>query len=122
MLELPRRGEVWHASFDPVQGHEQGFDRPCLVVSTDQLNHGPTDLVIVLPVTTTQRSTPFHVVLDPPDGGLTQQSFIMCEQVRVLDIARLTNGYIVKRYGVVSERVIREVEDRLRTVLELYRK
>lgn len=122
MHELPRRGEVWHASFDPVQGHEQGFDRPCLVVSTDSLNHGPADLVIVLPITKTARHTPFYIVVDPPDGGLTQQSFIMCEQVCVLDIARLTNGYIVKRYGKLSDQVVRDVEDRLRTVLELYRK
>lgn len=76
----------------------------------------------MLPITTTERFTPFHVVVEPPDGGLAQRSFIMCEQVRVLDIARLTSGYIVKRYGRVSDQLMRDVEDRLRTVLELYRK
>ena len=42
--------------------------------------------------------------------------------VRVLDIARLTTRYIVKRYGTISESAMREVEDQLRTVMERYRK
>lgn len=122
MADLPSRGEIWHASFDPVQGHEQGFDRPCLVISTDGLNHGPGDLVVVLPITTRQRHTPFHVPIDPPDGGVSQRSYIMCEQVRALDIGRLLNGYIVRHYGAVSEPVMLAVEDRLRTVFELHRR
>jgi mRNA interferase MazF len=121
VIALPSRGEVWHASFDPVQGHEQGFDRLCLVVSTDPFNHGPGDLVIVVLITMTQRNTPLHVAVDPPDGGLSQRSYVMCEQIRVLDIARLLQGYVVRRYGTVSTSVLREVEDRLRTLLELYR-
>ena len=30
-LHEPLRGEIWFAGFDPVVGHEQGGDRPCLV-------------------------------------------------------------------------------------------
>jgi mRNA interferase MazF len=119
LLPQPSRGEVWHASFDPIQGREQGMDRPCLIVSSNYLNQGPSDLIIVLPITTTQRHTPFHIPVDPPDGGLTQRSYIMCEQIRALDIGRLHEGPIAERYGTLSEAVMREVEDKLRMVLEL---
>jgi mRNA interferase MazF len=119
VLQLPARGDVWHASFEPVQGREQGRDRPCLVISIDSLNQGPGDLVVVAPITTTPRNTPFHVPIEPPDGGLSQRSFVMCEQIRALSIERLLSGPLVKRYGRVSAAVMRGIEDRLRIVLNL---
>ena len=119
MHQLPSRGDVWHAAFQPTQGREQSEDRPCLIVSIDGLNHGPSDLVIVVPITRTARSTPFHVSIDPPEGGLSHPSYVMCEQVRALSIERLQNGPIVKHYGTVSAAVMRQVEDRLRIVMGL---
>src|SRR5437764_58345 len=119
MLQLPARGEIWHGFLDPVQGREQGRDRPCLIVSIDPFNHGPSDLAVIVPLTTTERRTPFHVTVEPPDGGLPQRSFVMCEAIRSVSIERLVAGPIVKRYGVVSGAVMSQVEDRLRVLLKL---
>lgn len=108
------RGEVWTIDLNPTRGHEQAGRRPALVVSIDQLNHGPAQLVIVLPITSTLRGIPTHVRIDPPEGGLKKQSFALCEAVRSVSSDRLA-----KRLGAVSPAVMRAVEDRLRILLGL---
>lgn len=68
------RGDVWLADLSPVRGHEQAGRRPVLVASVDPFNQSRADLVVVIPITSTLRSIPFHVVVQPPEGGLTNPS------------------------------------------------
>jgi mRNA interferase MazF len=110
----PARGEVWLVDLSPIRGHEQGGTRPALVVSVDAFNEGPADLVVVLPMTTSDRRIPFHVRLEPPEGGVRQTSFIKCEDVRSVSKSRLTEGW-----GRVSHETMEAVEDRLRILLDL---
>ena len=59
-LPKPSRGEIWFLNLDPTQGREQAGSRPALVViSVDVFNHGPADLVVVLPVTSAAKGIPF---------------------------------------------------------------
>jgi mRNA interferase MazF len=108
------RGEVWMIDFNPTRGHEQAGKRPALVVSIDQLNHGPAQLVIVLPITGRSRGIPTHVQIDPPQGGLRKQSFALCEAVRSVSSDRLA-----RQLGAVSPATMIAVEDRLRILLGL---
>lgn len=110
----PRRGDVWLAELDPVRGREQGGTRPVLVVSTDLVNDGPSDLVFILPLTTRDRNVRSHVPVVPPEGGLTRLSFVLCEQLRVLSQERLR-----RRYGPVDSSTLAAVELRLRYLLGL---
>ena len=110
----PRRGEVWMAEFGPVRGHEQTGRRPALVISIDLFNSGPTELAIAIPITTKYKRTPFHVACVPPEGGLREESFIKCEDVRSLSKDRLT-----RRLGAVFPLTLAAVEDRLRILLGL---
>lgn len=73
----PRRGEVWFADLNPARGHEQRGTRPVLVFSVDAFNAGPSELVSVLPVTSTIRSVPTHVLVQPSEGGLDVPSSIL---------------------------------------------
>ena len=50
-LSKPSRGEIWFLNLDPTRDHEQAGSRPALVISVDTFNHGPADLVVILPVT-----------------------------------------------------------------------
>jgi mRNA interferase MazF len=114
---MPRlaRGEVWLA--DPprdLQGREQQGPRPVLVVSHDLINQGPSQLCIVVPFTTRDRGVDLHVVVEPPDGGLSEHSVLLTEQIHACDQGRLT-----KRIGRVSDDTMRLLEDRLRIVLAL---
>jgi mRNA interferase MazF len=110
----PVRGEVWYAHFDPVVGHEQGGERPCLVISDDRFNHSRANLVIVLPITRTSRSIATHVRVDPPEGGLKAVCFIKCEDVRSISKQRLQS-----RWGRVSPQTMNTVEDHLRILMGL---
>lgn len=110
----PGRGEVWLADLNPTRGHEQAGRRPVLVASEDLFNRGPTGLVIVLPITSTLRPVPSHVVLAPPEGGLKNRGAILCEAVRSVSVERL-----VERWGPVDRRTMAAVEDRLRILLRL---
>lgn len=108
------RGDVWDADFDPVRGREQAGRRPAVIVSTDLLNQGPSDLVYVLPLTSRERRVRSHVRVQPPEGGLTVPSFIMCDQLRIFATERL-----LRRRGAISARTLTVVEDRLRLLLDL---
>jgi mRNA interferase MazF len=64
----PRRGDVWSVALDPVVGHEQGGYRPALVVSSDLLHAIPSQLAIVVPITSRDRGVRAHVAIVPPEG------------------------------------------------------
>lgn len=108
----PSQGEVWDAKLDPTRGREQRGRRPVLVVSTDRFNHGPADLVIVVPLTRTDRGIALHVPIRPPEASLRAASFAMTEQIRSVSVDRL-----VKRRGPVTAATLRDVLARLRLLL-----
>ena len=111
---MAARGEIWVVDLDPTRGREQRGTRPALVVSANQINQGPAQLAVVVPLTTTERGVPLHVRIDLPDGGARDVSFAMCEMVRSVSIERLA-----RRWGRVDARTIAIVEDRLRILLDL---
>jgi mRNA interferase MazF len=110
----PLRGEIWQANLNPTRGHEQSGIRPVLVVSVDQFNHGPADLVVVLPITSKARGIPLHVPIQPPECGLKMMSFIKCEDIRSISKERLT-----EKIGAIKEETLEEIDDRLRILLRL---
>ncbi|MGB3184608.1 MAG: type II toxin-antitoxin system PemK/MazF family toxin [Ornithinimicrobium sp.] len=78
-------GSVWFCDFDPVRGHEQGKDRPAVVVSSEfHLNLTGRALVTVLPLTSVQRPGWLHRVRVGAGGG-----WVITEQVRTLAAQRL---------------------------------
>jgi mRNA interferase MazF len=108
------RGDIWLADLNPVRSYEQAGRRPVLVVSVDPFNQSRADLVVVIPITSTLRNIPFHVVVQPPEGGLTNRSAILCEAVRSISKDRL-----LARWGSVLSSTLVEVEDRLRVLMGL---
>lgn len=113
-LAAPYRGEVWFVDLEPHRGHEQGMRRWAVVVSDDVFNHGPAELVTVVPITSTIRPIRMHVRVDPPEGGLTEKSDVLVEQVRTISRERL-----LRTSGRLSPTTMAEVDDRLRLLLVL---
>jgi mRNA interferase MazF len=95
---------------DPTVGHEQQGTRPALVVSSADYLASVRGLVIVLPITSVDRSWPHHVALDATNSGLTKPSFAMTEQPRTISLERVSG----RRGGVVGDAVIEEVDQWLR--------
>ena len=112
----PLQGEIWLFDPDPVKGNEIGKKvRPALVVSNNLLNKGPSGLVIVVPVTSKNKGIPSHIRIDPPDGGVKQPSFAMCEHLRSISKERL-----IKRFGKVHNvAILREVSSWISDLLWL---
>lgn len=113
-MSRPSRGEIWLVDLNPVIGHEQGNRRPALVLSDDKLNHGPSGLVTVIPITKTNRGIPIHVRIKRGQGGLAMDSTILCDQVRTL-----SRGRLLKAYGSVGPSVMRTVEENVKIALGL---
>jgi mRNA interferase MazF len=86
---IPKKGDFIAVSFDPQSGHEQKGRRPALVVSNTLFND-QTGLVIVCPLTTTDRGYPFHVAVT---GNPRVKGFVMVEQIKSIDYrARQAKG------------------------------
>jgi mRNA interferase MazF len=100
----PSRGEVWLVGLDATKGREQQGTRPALVVSVDKFNEGPADLVVIIPITTTDRGIASHVGLAVNKSGLSRAGFAMTEQVRCISKARF-----IKLYGTVDSKTMSEV-------------
>ncbi len=111
----PSRGQIWRVNFDPVRGHEQAGRRPALIVSDDQFNYGPAGLVILLPLTRTDRRVYSHLAIDPPEGGVQSRSYIMCEQVRAVSKERLIDA----PWGSISTATMAKVSDILAILLHI---
>lgn len=105
----PERGEVWRASLDPASPGEQAGTRHVLIVSTAAFNAWPVGLVVVVPITTRDRTFAHHVPI--AGGGLGRRSFAMPEYVRSIHQRRLK-----RRLGVAEARTITSVEDWLRRI------
>jgi mRNA interferase MazF len=82
----PRRGQIWNGDLGGPVGHEQASVRPLLLVSGDRFSG--SDLVTVLPITTTPRPYPTRVELD---GPLEEVCYVQVEQIRTISTRRLVN-------------------------------
>lgn len=88
--DVVKRGEVWLCALDPTVGSEIQKTRPCVVVSPDELNDR-LRTVIVAPMTTGSRASPFRV----PVTFREKTGLALPEQMRSVDKARL-----IKRLGL----------------------
>ncbi len=103
-----RQGDVWNARLEPIVGHEQGGTRPVVIVSIDQLSSGRGDMCIAVPLTRTDRDTPLHVRIEPPEGGLSAVSYALAENIRSISRQRLA-----ERRGQVRDSTLEQVLRRI---------
>lgn len=101
---FPRRGEIHLVR---LPGHPlDRKSRPALIVSVDVRNRLAHD-VMVVPLSTTLRPAPTHVVVKRGEGGVRCDSMAKCEQVTTLDKSLLIRGPFA---DVVPEDVMSQVE------------
>ena len=102
-----KRFEVYLVNLDPTLGSEIQKNRPCLIISPDEMNEH-ISTVIVAPMTTKGRGYPTRVSCQ--FQGKTGQ--IVLDQILTVDKIRL-----VKRLGKVSTSTQKEV---LGVLLEMF--
>lgn len=103
-----KRGSIFFADLNPVQGSEQGGYRPVLIIQNNIGNaYSPT--VIIAPITSRIKTKlPTHVRLKEMKG-LEKHSVVLLEQIRTLDKKRLD-----ERIGYLNHYEMRKVDEALR--------
>jgi mRNA interferase MazF len=104
---------------EPIRGAEPNKQRPAVIVSNDQANRRAEQLgrgvVTVVPLTlNVSRVLPFQVLLNERGTGLDVPSKAQAEQVRSVDVSRLTTCL-----GRVPPTVVLNLDAALRLHLNL---
>jgi mRNA interferase MazF len=107
-----QRGDVWLVDFGDPIGREQSGHRPAVVVSADQLNASRAGIVIMVPCTSSRRSLPSHIELDPQGSGLSETTYAKCEDIKSVSELRL-----VARIGQCPIDAMFAIEQALRFLL-----
>ena len=83
------RGEIYLIDLSNQVGSEQSGVRPAIIVQNETGNmYSPT--TIICPLTSKKKNmSATHVSLTPDDAGVMTESTVLCEQVRVIDKARI---------------------------------
>jgi mRNA interferase MazF len=96
-----KRGDIILCDFNPVIGTEQSGIRPAVIIQIDRAN-AASPHTIVAPLTSRIRKSllPSHVFVPIGVANLTQDSVILCEQIRVIDKSRIIRviGHLDKEY------------------------
>jgi len=111
-----KRGDVYDARLEPVEGSEQGGTRPIIVVSRNAINDN-SPVVLAVPCTTYQpgkKIDPTQVLIKAPSGGLSNDSLALADQVRVLAKSRL-----IKLRGSLSTAIIAQLNQALSIALDI---
>jgi mRNA interferase MazF len=82
------RGEIFWADLEPVRGHEQGGNRPVLILSHDVFNER-SGTVIALAITGQSPRAGYPLTWKIPGGVLPRDSWVKISQIRTLSVSRL---------------------------------
>ncbi len=85
-----------------------------MIISVDKFNHGPAELVIVIPITKKNRNIPSHVFVPKGEAGLVIDSYIKVEDIRSISKERL-----IRYRGDLTYPRIEAVQQILRVLLKL---
>ena len=110
-----KRGDIILCDFNPVIGTEQSGIRPAVIIQIDRAN-AASPHTIVAPLTSRIRKSllPSHVFVPIGVANLTQDSVILCEQIRVIDKSR-----IIRVIGHLDREYIMQLNVALCTILGL---
>ncbi|MGH9949808.1 MAG: type II toxin-antitoxin system PemK/MazF family toxin [Pyrinomonadaceae bacterium] len=105
-LVSPRRGEVYLVQFDPTVGSEIRKTRPALIIQNDTGNEfSPITIVAAITSKVSDHRYPTDVLISAGEGGLTQTSTVLLNQIRSIDHSRL-----LKKLGKVEAATLRKVD------------
>lgn len=114
-----RRGEIVVVDLGAARGSQAANRRPAIVVSSEGANRAATagrrGVVTIVPLTTnTARVYSFQLALPASESGLGQDSKVQVEQVRAVDVSRISRSV-----GQLPTALVTELDDRLRLHLAL---
>jgi mRNA interferase MazF len=111
-----QRGEIWWAELPEPVASEPGYQRPVLIMQSDDFTRSRIQTVIVIVLTTNLRlaGAPGNVLVTTDDTGLPKDSVVNVSQIITVD-----KSFLTERVSQVDDRIMLLVEDGVRTVLAL---
>jgi mRNA interferase MazF len=110
--------EIWIADLNPTYGSEPGKIRPMIIMQADVLHRANHTSTIACAISSQPREgvTLLRVPLQPTaTNGLQKQSYILCDQIRAIDVNRLH-----ERVGKLDSEVIEKLKESIKVILGLY--
>lgn len=103
--------QVWLVDFGVPVGHEQGGERPAIVVGSAAHCRFPIDMALVVPLTARDRGLTHHVRIDSKQSGLNRPSWARSEEIMCVSRLRFTRA---DPLGKLSNREIASLSHWLR--------
>ncbi len=104
--DFPKRGEMFLVNFDPTVGTEIRKTRPALILQNDISNkHSPITIVAAVTSRFDETLYPTEVLIQPPEGGLRNDSVVLLNQIRSVDRQRL-----IKKLGNLRADTMKKVD------------
>jgi mRNA interferase MazF len=88
MARILRRGDVVWADLNPARGHEQGGQRPVVIVSEDVFN-ARSGTVIAMAITSQPQPAGFPLTWQLSSVKLPKPSWVKISQIRTLSVQRI---------------------------------
>jgi mRNA interferase MazF len=108
-----RKWSVYLADLNSRVGTDPGKTRPVVVLQTDLLNdQHPSTIVCPLTTQIHPESNILRVHLRVEEGGLTEKSDIMVDQIRAID-----NRRFIRRLGVIGRSSQKKLAENIRIIL-----
>jgi len=102
-------GDIVLCDLNPTVGTEQAGVRPVVILQIDRAN-AVSPHTIIAPFTSKIRHArlPSHASVPAGAGGLSQDSVVLCEQIRVIDKRRIieVRGHLEKEYIAGIEKAL----------------
>lgn len=111
------RGDVYLVNLDPIIGKEIGKARPAVIIQNN-IGNKFSPVTIVAPISSVKEITkplPIMIFLQKGEGGLSEDSYIDCGQIRTID----RDLRLITKFGTLDKNKMSEVDKALKVSLSL---
>ncbi len=111
------QGDVYLVNLDPIIGKEIGKSRPAVIIQND-IGNKFSPVTIIAPISSIKEITkplPIMIFLEKGDGGLNEESYVDCGQIRTID----KNERLITKFGSLSKLKMNEIDKALKISLSL---
>ncbi|HMS34202.1 MAG TPA: type II toxin-antitoxin system PemK/MazF family toxin [Ignavibacteria bacterium] len=117
IVEPLLRGDIYLINLDPVIGKEIGKARPSVIIQNN-IGNKFSPVTIIVPVSSIKEITkplPIMVFIEKGEGGLKEDSYADCGQIRTVDkVERL-----ITKYGKLDKLKMLEIDKALKISVSL---
>ncbi len=111
------RGDVYLVNLDPIIGKEIGKARPAVIIQNN-IGNKFSPVTIIAPISSVKEITkplPIMIFLKRDEGGLTEDSYVDCGQIRTVD----RDQRLITKFGVLDKSRMYEIDKALKISLSL---